>query len=96
MRLENFNLISLKEIFKNLKDLGYFDGIMVHQTNKHDVVVLLRNTGLIDEEPLNHISYFDSREAVWFKVFPSGKRYNRGELVRNIKKIYKNVVLDFN
>ena len=96
MRLENFNLISLKEIFKNLKDLGYFDGIMVHQTNKHDVVVLLRNTGLIDEEPLNHISYFDTREKVWFKVFPSGKRYNRGELVRNIKKIYKKIILDFN
>ena len=96
MKLERFNLVSLKEVFRNLKDIGYFQGIMVHQTNKHDVVVLLRNTGLIDEEPLNHISYFDTREKIWFKVYPTGKRYNRGELVRNIRKIEKKIILDFN
>ena len=96
MKLEYFNLVCLKEIFKQLKDLGYFQGIHIHQTNKHDVIVLLRNTGIVDEKPLNYISYYDSRENQWFKVFPTGKRYNKGEQVKNVRRTWKPIIVDFN
>lgn len=96
MKLEIIKLVCLKEVFQQLKFLGNFGGIHIHQLNKFDLIVLLRNSGLIDESPPTYISYYNRGEDSWYKVYPSGRIFNKGEKIKSAKKTYGKIILDFN
>ena len=95
VELERFNLISLREIYNNLKFQNYFNNIKSYQLCKFDLITLLRNTELFDETEDLHLLFYNPTERKWLKLTPRKKAYDRGVRLMCMIKKEKKVILNF-
>jgi len=93
--LHRFNLKSLKEMYTELKYLGYFYNIKTYQLCKYDLISLLRNTKLFDEEDDDYLLFYHPEDKKWNKLIPKRRYYDRGEKILTMKKISKEIILKF-
>ena len=92
--LYRFNLVSLKDIYNDLKQYGYFFGTKTYQLNKHDIIVLLKNTKLFDEEEENYLLFYHPNKRKWNKLIPERKYYDRGERIYKVSIENKKVLVN--
>lgn len=95
VNLQNFNLSSLRELYNELKVLGYFFNVKNYQLNKFDMVTMLQNTNLFDEQHEEYVLFFHPEEKKWNKLYPVKRKYNRHRNNPGIKITRGEVVLKF-
>lgn len=93
--LHRFNLKSLKEIYTELKSLGFFYKIKIYQLCKYDIITLLRNTKLFDENEDDYLLFYHPEDKKWNKLIPKRSYYDRGEKILTMTKISKKIILKF-
>lgn len=95
VKLEQFRLNELKEIFKKFQqEYGLLTFFKIYTLNKFDLVCLLRNSGCFDENYFNHIIFRMGDNEIKLKPKPKKTIY-RGEKRNTISYIKKHIEIIF-
>jgi len=94
--LEKINLKDLKELYEFLAFYNNCSKIRTYHTNKFDLIVIIRNTGLVDETNPYHLLIYDRDKWIKYKIKEKNKgRYDKGLKVESIEFKKKKITLDF-